>query len=400
MPLTRRRGGVAFQQKKEMNLMKRLLVLLLASMMLFAFVACDDNTPDPPAAEEPTPTPENPDKPNPDNPDPDVPEVCVHAKLIDTSITEYFDAEKHYPKSGICASCGEEVTRDAISISTADELMTLAEDMDKENAYDLGCYTISILADIDMTGENWPSPELNGYSAPHNNKDFVINGNGHTISNLTAGDNETTEAQGFIGSMWSDVTLEINDLTLENAQITANKGNGAGPGIGGFVGNIDSSPSVKISGCSLLNSKITGGHWAGGIYGYASGYDKVNDGPVHTRINISDCTVDTVAIKGDDTSVGGVMGHAGGNKDTTITVTDTTVTGCTITTENTASAKAGAVLGTNGVGDVTLENVKYDDGNTVSYGNTTNNDRAYGRLVFNGVGSLTIDGDSVLEETN
>ena len=394
MPLTRRRGGVAFQQKKEMNLMKRLLVLLLASLMLFAFVACDDNTPDPPAAEEPTPTPENPDKPNPDNPDPDVPEVCVHAKLIDTSITEYFDAEKHYPKSGICASCGEEVTRDAISISTADELMTLAKDMDKETAYDLGCYTISILADIDMTGENWPSPELNGYSAPHNNKDFVINGNGHTISNLIAGDNETTEAQGFIGSMWSDVTLEINDLTLENAQITANKGNGAGPGIGGFVGNIDSSPSVKISGCSLLHSNITGGHWAGGIYGYASGYDKVNDGPVHTSINISDCTVDTVAIKGDDTSVGGVMGHAGGNKDTTITVTDTTVTGCTITTENTTSAKAGAVLGTNGVGDVTLENVKYD-GNTVSYGNTPNNDCAYGRLEFDGVGSLTIDGKPV-----
>ena len=378
--------------------MKRLLVLLLASLMLFAFVACDDNTPDPPAAEEPTPTPENPDKPNPDNPDPDVPEVCVHAKLIDTSITEYFDAGEHYPKSGICASCGEEVTRDAISISTADELMTLAEDMDKETAYDLGCYTISILADIDMTGENWPSPELNGYSAPHNNKDFVINGNGHTISNLTAGDNETTEAQGFIGSMWSDVTLEINDLTLENAQITANKGNGAGPGIGGFVGNIDSSPSVKISGCSLLNSKITGGHWAGGIYGYASGYDKVNNGPVHTSINISDCTVDTVAIKGDDTSVGGVMGHAGGNKDTTITVTDTTVTGCTITTENTGgSIKAGSVLGTNGVGDVTLTGVTETDNKVTNNG--VSNDRYYGRLEFgeNNDGSLTIDGEPVTE---
>ena len=372
MLLTRGRGGVAFQQKKEMNLMKRLLVLLLASMMLFAFVACDDNTPNPPAAEEPTP------------------EECVHAQLKD--VTEWFDGENgHYPKSGICASCGEEVTRDAIAISTADELMTLAEDMDKETAYDLGCYTISILEDIDMSGKVWPSPNLNGYSGPHNGKKFVINGNEHTISNLTAGDNETTEAQGFIGSMWSDVTLEINDLTLENAQITANKGNDGGPGIGGFVGNIDSSPSVKISGCSLLHSKITGGHWAGGIYGYGAGYNVVNNGPVLTKIDISGCWIEDVTIKGDDTAVGGVMGHAGGNEKSEITVTNTTVTGCTITTATT-SAKAGAVLGTNGVGDVTLENVKYDEGNTVSYGDTSNNDRPYGRLVFNGVGSLTIDG--------
>lgn len=94
------------------------------------------------------------------------------------------------------------------------------------------------------------------------------------------------------------------------------------------------------------------------------------------------------------------MGHAGGNPNTKITVTDTVVTGCTITTENTTSAKAGALLGTNGEGDVKLENVKYDEGNTVSYGTTLNNDRAYGRLVFNDDGSLTIDGVPVLEGTN
>ncbi len=374
--------------------MKRLLVLLLASLMLFAFVACDDNTPDPPAAEEPTPTPEKPDKPNPDNPqEPETPAECVHAQL--ENVTAWFDENHCYPKSGVCAACGETVTRDAIAISTADELMQLATHMDKETAYDLGCYTISILAGIDMSGKDWPSPDLNGYSTPHNNKTFVINGNGHTISNLAAGDNETTEAQGFIGSMWSVVTLEINDLTLENAQITANKGNGGGPGIGGFVGNIDSSPSVKISGCSLLNSKITGGHWAGGIYGYAAGFNR--EGPVNTKVEISDCRIENVIIEGDDTAVGGVMGHAGGNENSEISVTNTTVAGCSITTKNTTSAKAGAVLGTNGVGDVTLEDVKYDEGNTVSYGDTLNNDRAYGRLVFNGVGSLTIDGTQVTE---
>ena len=362
--------------------MKRLLVLLLASLMLFAFVACDDNTPDPPAVEEPTPTPAE----------------CVHAQL--ENVTAWFDENHYYPKSGVCAACGETVTRDAIAISTADELMKLATHMDKETAYDLGWYTISILADIDMAGKNWPSPRLNGYNDPHNKKDFVINGNGHTISNLTAGNGETKEHQGFIGSTWSAVTLTINNLTLENATITANKGEWKGPGIAGFVGYIDSSALVEITNCNLVDSKITGGHWAGGVYGYAAGYDVEGNGPVLAETNINGCRIENVTITGDDTSVGGVMGHAGGNPNTKITVTDAVVTGCTITTENTTSAKAGAVLGTNGVGDVTLENVKYDEGNTVSYGTTLNNDRAYGRLVFNDDGSLTIDGVPVLEGTN
>lgn len=383
--------------------MKRLLVLLLASLMLFAFVACDDNTPDPPAAEEPTPTPEKPDKPNPDNPqEPETPAECVHAQL--ENVTAWFDENHCYPKSGVCAACGETVTRDAIAISTADELMQLATHMDKETAYDLGCYTISILADIDMSGKDWTSPELNGSRVPHNGKDFIINGNGHTISNLAAGSAESMDPQGFIGSMWSSVTLKINDLTLEKASITAIPGDGSkdGPGIGGFVGYIDSSALIEITNCTLVDSKITGGHWAGGIYGYAAGYDVEDDGPVHTRINISDCTVDTVAIKGDDTSVGGVMGHAGGNKDTTITVTDTVVTNCTIETVNTGdSIKAGSVLGTNGVGDVTLTNVTAP-GTTVA-NNDESNDKPYGRLAFvknddgSWTGSLTIDGTKITE---
>ena len=56
--------------------MKRILVILLASLMLFSFVACDDNTPTPPASEEPdTPTVD------PDTPvDPDIPSVSITGK--------------------------------------------------------------------------------------------------------------------------------------------------------------------------------------------------------------------------------------------------------------------------------------------------------------------------------
>ena len=67
--------------------MKRLLVLLLASMMLFAFVACDDNTPNPPVAEEPD-TPTTPDTPV----DPDTPNPVVE-KWDGTASTEWFSSE-------------------------------------------------------------------------------------------------------------------------------------------------------------------------------------------------------------------------------------------------------------------------------------------------------------------
>lgn len=40
--------------------MKRVLVILLASLMLFAFIACDDNTPVPPAEEKSDTPPSDP----------------------------------------------------------------------------------------------------------------------------------------------------------------------------------------------------------------------------------------------------------------------------------------------------------------------------------------------------
>ena len=58
--------------------------------------------------------------------------------------------------------------------------------------------------------------------------------------------------------------------------------------------------------------------------------------------------------------------------------------------------KAGHILGTNGVGDTVLKNVTFDNTNTVK-SNDTEVDTAYGRLKFDGVGSLTIGNDKILE---
>lgn len=320
---------------------------------------------------------------------------CNHAELI--NVTEWFDNENHYPEAGTCAWCGEKITRETIEIGTADELAKLGEDLSK--FYDIGCYTISITDDIDMSGKTWPYIYLDGYDSNHyNGKDFIINGNEHSIENLSTGNTNTLQHSGFIARMWSAVTLEINKLTLSNAKISAGipQDEELEPGVGGFVGYIDSSASVKFNDCHVIDSTISGGHWAGGIYGYAAGYDTVNNGPVDTYIYIYDCFVEGTEISSNDASTGGIMGHAGGNEKTFINVKNTNISGCTITSNGNGDViKAGNVMGTNGVGQTTLEKVTFDN-NTVTSDDTPVS-REYGRLAFAGAGSLTIDGKKITE---
>lgn len=320
---------------------------------------------------------------------------CNHAELI--NVTEWFDNENHYPEAGTCAWCGEEIKRETIEIGTAEDLVQLGEDLSE--FYDIGCYTISITDDIDMSDKTWPYIYLDGYDSNHyNGKDFIINGNGHSIENLSIGNTNTLQHSGLIARMWSAVTLEINKLTLSNAKISAGipQDKELEPGVGGFVGYIDSSASVKFNDCHVIDSIISGGHWAGGIYGYAAGYDTVNNGPVDTYIYIYDCSVEGTEISSSDASTGGIMGHAGGNEKTFINVKNTNISGCTITSNGNGDViKSGNVMGTNGVGQTTLEKVTFDN-NTVTSDDTPVS-REYGRLAFAGAGSLTIDGKKITE---
>lgn len=358
--------------------MKKCLIIVLAVLM--SLTACTNRTPIwilPPGVLYPDNEP--------------APEPCKHLEL---EATDWFDDGQHYPSAGKCKSCGESVTRTSIEIGTAEELATLGEDLSK--FYDIGCYTISITDDIDMTDRDWPTIILDGYNAEHyNNKAFIINGNGHAIKNITIDDSTAASGLGFISKMWSAVTLEINNLILMNATVTATIGNDDGPGVGGFVGVIDSSASVKFNDCHVIDSTISGGHWAGGIYGYAAGYDTVNNGPVDTYIYIYDCSVEGTEISSSDASTGGIMGHAGGNEKTFINVKNTNISGCTITSNGNGDViKSGNVMGTNGVGQTTLEKVTFD--NTVTSDDTPVS-REYGRLAFAGAGSLTIDGKKITE---
>ena len=316
------------------------------------------------------------------------PEECLHPVL--KNVTAYFDAENHYPKTGVCKDCGETITREAITIGTAEDLMQLGKDI--ADKYDLVCYDVVLAADIDMTGKEWMSPSLDGYSTPFNGKTLVIDGKGHTIAHLTAGSDESTAHQGLIGSTWSSVSLIIKNLTLNDSKFT-NMDDGEYSSVGGFIGNINATTSVTLENCHLVSSHLNGGHYAGGLYGYGAGYSKEGDGPVHTLITIENCYVSGSTIESEG-STGGICGHADGDKLTTVDISVCRVNNNTIKCTGTETNKAGNLIGTVHEGEVIITRTSASE-NTVSSG-TERYSRDFGRLVLNDTGSLTVDGDSII----
>jgi hypothetical protein len=71
--------------------------------------------------------------------------------------------------------------------------------------------TVELMADVDLTGEDWE---------PINSMWVIFNGNGHTISNLTADMAADGRRSGFWGYAGA---VTINDLTLENATVSGSQ---------------------------------------------------------------------------------------------------------------------------------------------------------------------------------
>lgn len=105
--------------------------------------------------------------------------------------------------------------------------------------------TVNLTTDIDLTGETW---------MPIDKMWVTFNGNGHTISNLTAGFDSTGRRSGFWGYAGA---VTINDLTLENVTVTGSQA-------GTFAG---SAEGLKIN-----NSYLKGTN----TVNYASGVETWN----------------------------------------------------------------------------------------------------------------------------
>ena len=229
-------------------------------------------------------------------------------------------------------------------------------------------------------GETWTPVKVDGY---HGAGVVTVLGNGHKISGLNA----PLFAGGFAGNSG----IVVKDLTLDGVKINDATST---QGIGAFVCDVDSMPTIELDNCHLTNSEMisTGGARVGGLIGWTSGYNNPNDGPVDTYIKISKCSVEgcTISAKG---SVGGIIGHAGGNPATYHTISDCSVKNCVLTSTDDGGWRVGVVVGTANVGELSINNIT-ESGNTITQTGKTapEHSNLYGRFVPGTTGELVIDG--------
>ena len=206
-----------------------------------------------------------------------------------------------------------------------------------------GDTVIELLDDINMTGKSWTPVSVDGYNGQGV---ITLNGNGKTITGLSA----PLFAGGFAGKSG----IVIKDLTIADADINDTTND---QGIGAFINCVDSMTRIELDNCHLKNSKIvsTGGARVGGLIGWTSGYNNQNDGPVDTKVTLTNCSVENVTIEAKG-SVGGLIGHAGANPATYHTITGCTVKDSTLKcTETGKSWRVGDLVGTANVGQVTVD---------------------------------------------
>ena len=163
---------------------------------------------------------------------------------------------------------GQGVWADNITVSTAEQLMAIATNVNNGTMTYTGD-VITLTADIDLSGKNWV-PIGNDWDS---GKRFqgTFDGGGHTISNLTINTN-TVYYLGVFGCVERGT---VKNLVLANSTITSSPTSSTNTDyVGGIVGyNLGGT----IENCWVLPTvTIQGEDHVGGIVGYSgtSGNDK------------------------------------------------------------------------------------------------------------------------------
>ena len=271
---------------------------------------------------------------------------------------------------------------DGISFVAVTDEASLETVLKGAGAAGAGNTTIIIESDLDLTGKTWAPIKVDGY---HGADMVVIDGNGKTITGL--------KAPLFAGGFAGNSGIVIMNLTIADSQIVSTNSNGSGA----FIESVDSMDEIILRNCHVKNSTITGSR-TGGLIGWTSGYNNINDGAVKTYVTIDQCSVVECTING--TSVGGINGHAGANAWTYTTIKDCVVRDCNLNSTDDGDWRVGVVVGTANVGEVTISNIT-ESGNTLTQTGKTaptgEKRNYYGRFVPGTTGKLTIDGVAVTE---
>ena len=225
---------------------------------------------------------------------------------------------------------------------------------------------INIVADLELAaGENWLPLSLDSYVGVSR---IVINGNNHTIK----GPNESLLDQAIFGN----TKVEINDLTLEDSTVSRSGSYG-----GAFVSYSDNAISVTLNNCHLVGGSVTSAKYAGGLIGYVAG-----------TVTLTDCSVSGTTVTGE--SVGALVGMvsvAQGSE--TATIGMTSVTGCNLISTKNGTRRVGELIGTANIPYVTLSDVT-TSGNTCTQTGSTGLESGMVSTSWIGRASSAVTGDT------
>lgn len=216
--------------------------------------------------------------------------------------------------------------------------------------------------DIDMSeytasqtkagGKVWESVEIS-------HKTFSFDGKGHTIRNLPG---------MFVRyTIWGDLT--IKNLTLANPKIAYDVEDKSDKGVGAFFGFCDAFNQILLENCHVKGGEIAGGHWTGGLIGFAAGHN------AEGVLTINNCSVKEATVTGKG-SCGGIIGHANGGNGL-VEMNTISVFSSTIKSTGTDTNKAGSIMGTVGSANVKVTNCSVIDNEVTS--NNVANPKLWGR---------------------
>ena len=259
--------------------------------------------------------------------------------------------------------------------ATIEYYTSLQEALNMAGAANAGDTTIELLGDIDLSNVDWTPVYVDGY---HGADVVTLIGNGYTIYGINA--------PLFKGGFAGGSAIVISDLTIADSEIVSTNSTGSGA----FIEYIDSMEFIVLENCHLINSSVTGSR-TGGLIGYTTGYNNVNDGAVYTLVTVRDCSVTGCTITG--SSVGAIVGHAGANPWTYTLIENVVIENNDLISTDDGGWRVGVAVGTANVGEIDLNEVTYS-GNTLTQGDKTALDGQtdlIGRSVPGTTGKVWID---------
>lgn len=212
----------------------------------------------------------------------------------------------------------KDTSQSTFTISTAEELLYMAQLFNGEAVDDLGDplpvpttrKTYKLGNDIDLSSVCWPAAEADeangaaareaqswpviGRGADENTvtrTNAIFDGDGHTISNLYIDNHEGKDYVAFF-----EYCYTIKNVTFDKAIVEGGEAK--------FVAVADASESTVMDGVAVTNSVITGGSYVGALFGaYKEG---VSSSTIYGTI--SNCHVKNTTVTGTGDYVGGVAG--------------------------------------------------------------------------------------------